>query len=69
MDEPVVQCYGGLGDLENRKWRTEADNGVHRERDGRVNVCSELNKELMSDLSVQERNLVNSVKQIFVCIM
>lgn len=33
MDEPVVQCYGGLGDLENRKWRTEADNGVHRERD------------------------------------
>ena len=66
---PLSNSYGGLGGLENRKWRTEADNGVHRERDGRVNVCSELNKELMSDLSVQERNLVNSVKQIFVCIM
>ena len=33
MDESFIRCHGRLGHLGDGEWRTEADNGVHRERD------------------------------------
>ena len=38
VDESIVRCYGWLGHLGDCEWRTEANNGVHRERnhDGTV---------------------------------
>ena len=38
VDESVIRCHGRLGHLGESEWRTEANNGVHRERnhDGTV---------------------------------
>ena len=38
VDESFIRCHGWLGHLGDCEWRTEADNGVHRERnhDGTV---------------------------------
>ena len=38
VDESFIRCHGRLGHLGDSEWRTEADNGVHRERnyDGAV---------------------------------
>ena len=38
VDESFIQCHGWLGHLGDCEWRTEANNGVHRERnhDGTV---------------------------------
>ena len=33
VDESFIRCYGRLGHLGDSERRTEADNGVHRERD------------------------------------
>ena len=33
VDESFIQCHGRLGHLGDSERRTEADNGVHRERD------------------------------------
>ena len=38
VDESFIRCHGWLGHLGDCEWRTEANNGVHRERnhDGTV---------------------------------
>ena len=38
VDESFIRCHGRLGHLGDCEWRTEANNGVHRERnhDGTV---------------------------------
>ena len=33
VDESFIRCHGRLGHLGDSERRTEADNGVHRERD------------------------------------
>ena len=33
VDESFIRCHGWLGHLGDSEWRTEDDNGVHRERD------------------------------------
>lgn len=33
LDESFIRCHGRLGHLGDSERRTEADNGVHRERD------------------------------------
>ena len=33
MDESFIRCHGRLGHLGDSERRTEADNGMHRERD------------------------------------
>ena len=44
MAKSFIRCYGRLGNLGDKEWRTEADHRVHRERnyDGAVFSSSDV---------------------------